>query len=658
VPLAPLVEAGLVLPTIARVLGLRESGGQPLGELLQRALRGRRLLLVLDNCEHVLAGVSAMAALLEGCPRLVVLATSRAPLRVRGEHEYPVAPLAVPAFDRLVTLDEATRSPAVRLFVERAQAASPAFALTAANASPVAAICGRLDGLPLALELAAPRIKLLPPNALLGRLHHTLPLLTGGGRDMPARQQTLRATIAWSYGLLSAHEQRLFARLSVFAGCSLEAVEAVCNAEGELDVLESVAALVEQSLLRSEAGPEDEPRFRMLQTIREYAAAQLEAGGKAEETRRRHAAYYLSQAEEAAPELTGPEQVAWLERLERDLDNLRAALGWAREHSQITSGLRLAGALARFWRERGYGSEGLGWLAGFIARMDMLDGTEATGETGGTDGVAVDEVPAVVRARAVFAGGWLAAGQGDYSQAVPWLERAVALYHAAGESIGAIHALSALAGVTFDQGAVRDALARYHECAALARAAQDQGELARALGNAGEMYYHLDDLPRATECYEEALAVARRSGRVEVEAAQLGNLGNVARRQGDLRRSATLHWQALELKQVLGYRRQIAITLEDLAALAVAEGRLERAAYLLGAATELRATIGSPQGVPEQIATEQVVAEARPALGEEAWAAALAAGQALPLAQVIADALGEPVAEAAGHSSSASYSAS
>lgn len=663
VPLAPLADAGLVLSTIAQVVGLHETGREPLSELLQRALRERQLLLLLDNCEHVLAGTAEIGPLLEGCPRLVVLATSRAPLRVRGEHEYPMVPLTLPAYDHAVSGEEAAQSPAVRLFVARAEAARPDFALTDQNAPAVAAICGRLDGLPLALELAAPRVKVLSPSALLARLHHMLPLLTGGGVDAPARQQTLHATIAWSYGLLSAHEQRLFARLSVFAGCSLEAVEAVCNAEGELDVLEGSTALVEQSLLRLESesrpGSGDEPRFGMLQTIREYAGAQLEASREAEETRRRHAVYYLSRAEAAASELTGPEQAAWLERLERDLDNLRAALGWARERGQITNGLRLSGALARFWRERGLGSEGLGWLAGFIARMDMLDGVEATARTGGpeaTDGVEGDDVPTVVRARALFAAGWLAAGQGDQRQAVPWLERAVALYRAAGEPIGAVHALSALAGVTFDQGAVRDALVRYHECAALARAAQDQGELARALGNAGEMYYHLDDLLRAAEYHEEALAIARQSGRVEVEAAELGNLGNVARRQGDLRRAATLHRQALELKQLLGYRRQIAITLEDLAALAVAEGRLERAAHLLGAATELRATIGSPQGMPERVATEQVVAAARPALGEEAWVAALVAGRALPLTMVIAEALGEPEAAAAEHSSTTSCS--
>lgn len=627
VPLAPLADAALVLPTVAQVLGLREGGGAPVGERLQRSLRDKWLLLVLDNCEHVLEGVAAVAALVERCGQLVILATSRAPLRVRGEQEYPLKPLALPDFERMVTVDEAAQSPAVRLFVERAHAASASFTLTLDNASAVAAICGRLDGLPLALELAAPRVKLLPPSALLERLHHTLPLLTAGGRDVPARQQTLRTALDWSYRLLSTQQQRLFARLSVFAGCSLEAMEAVCSAEADLDVLECATSLVEQSLVRAEVGPEDEPRFGMLQTIREYAGAQLEASGEAEESRQRYAAYYLSLAEAAAPNLTGPEQAAWLERLDRDLDNLRAVLGWARERGQTEIGLRLAGGLARFWRERGHGSEGLGWLTEFIARMEATEGG---------DGV---EVPTVVRADALFAAGWLAGGRGEHQLAVPWLERAVALHHVRGDPIGAVRALSALAGVAFDQGDVPGARARYEECAAVARSAQDHGELARALGNLGEMYYHLDDLSRATAFYQESLDVARASGRVEVEAAQLGNLGNVALQQGDLRRAATLHRQALELKWALGYSRQIAITLEDLAALAVVEGRMERAACLLGAAIELRATTDSPQGVPERVATERATAPARAALGEAQWTAAVGAGRVLSLTAAIAYAL-------------------
>jgi predicted ATPase/transcriptional regulator with XRE-family HTH domain len=643
VSLASLAAPALVLPSVAQALKLHESGEQPLDVRLQRALRTKRMLVVLDNCEHVLAGVAAVAGLLEGCPQLVVLATSRAPLRLRGEHAYPLAPLALPAVDIPLTANEAARSPAVRLFVERAQAAGPTFELTAANAMSVAAICRRLDGLPLALELAAPRVKLLPPSELLARLQRTLPMLTGGDRDAPVRQHALRTTLDWSYHLLSAQEQRLFARLSVFAGCSLAAVDAVCNAERELDVLESTAALIEQSLLRNEAGPEDEPRFGMLQTIREYAGAQLEASGEAEEIRRLHAAYYLTQAEAATAALTGPEQATWLERLERDLDNLRAALTWAREQGQVEVGLRLAGALTYFWRVRGYGDEGIGWFTGFMAYM------EGSEETNGI------EVPAAVRARAVYGAGLLANGHGDHRRAVPWLEQAVALYHTAGEPVGAIHALSALAGVAYDEGNLRDALARYQECVALARAANDQGELARAMGNVGEMYYHLDDLLRAAQHHEGALAAARQSGRVEVEAAQLGALGNVARRQGDLRRSAMLHRQALELKQALGYRRQIAITLGDLAALAVAEGRMERAAYLLAAAIELRERIGIAVPVPERMAMERTIAQARAAMSEDMWAMALTAGRALSLTEAIAYALetdgGVPQAAASVHDS-------
>jgi predicted ATPase/Tfp pilus assembly protein PilF len=539
---------------------------------------------------------------------------------------------------------------AVALFVQRAQAVKPSFELTAENAAKVVEICRRLDGLPLAIELAAARIRLLSPVMLLQRLERRLALLTRGARDLPEHQQTMRAAIDWSFGLLRPKEQVLFRRLAVFVGgCSLEAIESVCAApEGVdplgLDVLEGLDALVRQSLTgQHEEG--DESRIGMLQVIREYALERLEVSGEAEAMRGAHAAYYLALAERAEPELTGPRQAWWLALLEREHDNLRAALGWAREHDQIGSGLRLAGALVHFWRVRGYGSEGLAWLTGFMAHA------EALGEALGVEGTNGGAAPASVRARAVFGAGMLANGLGNQRQALPWLERAVALYHTASQPIGAIHALSALAGVAYDQGEVRNALARYHECAALARVAHDQGELARALGNMGEMYYHLDDLPQAAEYFEEALATARRSGRVEVEAAQLGNLGNVARQQGDLRRAAALHRQALELKWALGYRRQIAITLEGLAALAVAEGRMEWAARLLGATTELRAMIGNPQPVPEWRVSEQMAMAARAKLGEEAWAAAVAAGRALSLAQVIADALGKPVAEVAGSSS-------
>jgi predicted ATPase/transcriptional regulator with XRE-family HTH domain len=638
VPLAPLADAGLVLPTVAQALGLRETSGQSLDKALQRATRTGRLLLVLDNCEHVLEGASRVAALLETCPQLVVVATSRAPLRVRGEHEYPVAPLALPTFERMVTVDETARSPAVRLFVERAQAATPSFALTAANASAVAAICGRLDGLPLALELAAPRVKLLPPSALLARLHHTLPLLTGGERDLPTRQQTLRAALDWSHGLLDEGERALFRRLAVFAGgCTLEAAEIVCavrdtSGGGGGDVLEGLRSLVEQSLLRPEAGPEDEPRFGMLETIREYAGAQLEASGEAEETRHRHAIYYLSRAEAAAPELTGPEQVVWLERLERDLDNLRAALGWAQERGEAETGLRLAAATWRYWAARGHLREGRAWLEGLLA---LARGSEDAGGAGGR----VRAVSGALRAQALFAAGWLARLQGDGAAAQTWLEQAAALGRAAGDPRTAAGALNALGLVAQHEGDLERAAARLEESLALMREVGDRRGIAVALGNLGAVALYQGDLERAAASTEEALAFFRQVGDRDSSAVCLRNMGKVARRQGEGARAEALQREALALFRELGDPLRSAEGLELLASTAGATGQWERAARLLGAAAALREPLDTLPLAQDRADVEQAVAPARAALGEDAWAAAFALGQALSLEEAIAYAL-------------------
>jgi tetratricopeptide (TPR) repeat protein len=384
-------------------------------------------------------------------------------------------------------------------------------------------------------------------------------------------------------------------------------------------MLERLADLADQSLLESTADPT--PRFRLLQTVREYALAHLAETGEGDTIRERHLHLSLALAEKAAPELTGPNQAAWLERLDRDVDNLRVALGWAREAGQTEPALRLAGALVRFWVSRGYWAEGREWLASLLAREDAA------------------AVSAAVRALAFSSAGLLANVQGDLSQAVQWLEQGIALYHEAGDPIGAVRTVNTLAGVAFDQGDFAGAARGFEECVAQSRAANDAGEVARALGNLGEAYYYLDDLKRAAACYQEALAIARQAGRSDAEAFILGDLGNVAHQQGDLTRAAALHQAALRLKQTLGDRRQIAITLEDQAALAATEGRLESGARLLGAATKLRETIGSQRPASEERAVERTAARARTMLGEEAWAAEFAAGEALSLTAAIAYAL-------------------
>src|SRR5215213_10113162 len=400
VALAAITDRALVAPTVVRAIGLTERRNQPPEELLKGFLRDRQTLLLLDNFEQVLESAPLLAELLSSAPNLKILITSRTPLRLYGEHEFPVPPLSLPDPSSLATLESLTQYGAVRLFVERAKAVKPDFSLTQANAPAVAEICARLDGLPLAIELAAARIKLLPPQAMLSRLGNRLKLLTGGARNLPQRQRTLRGAIEWSYELLDEGEKVLFGRLSVFSGGNtLEAVEAVCDAEGDfpMDVFEGVSSLLDNSLLQQKEGFDGEPRFAMLETIREYASERLEDSSDAEAARHAHAEYFLALAEEAEPMLWGAEDAAWLDRLEHEHDNMRAALSWSIEHEEAELALRLGGALRWYWYMEGYYGEGRRWLEA------------ALGKDWG--------VAAEARARALEGVGWLANVQGDLDRA-------------------------------------------------------------------------------------------------------------------------------------------------------------------------------------------------------------------------------------------------
>ncbi|HEX9413786.1 MAG TPA: hypothetical protein VF916_09820, partial [Ktedonobacterales bacterium] len=431
VRLSRLADAELVLPTIAQTLGLRETASQPIQAVVREYLRPWQLLLVLDNFEQVVEAAPGVAALLEASPKLTGLVTSRAVLHLRGEQEYPVPALALPSpaaettANQRPAVEQVSQSPAVALFVQRAQDAKPEFRLTDANAPTIAAICARLDGLPLALELAAARVKLLPPPALLKRLERRLPLLTGGARDLEARQQTMRNALAWSYDLLEPPEQPLFRRLAVFVGgFTLEAAEAVCAApEGAeplgVDLLEGLDALVDQRLVqqREENGT---ARFGMLQVVREYALEQLERNGEAEALWRAHLTYFLTLAEEVELWLLGgPRLPEGLARLEREHDNLRAALEWTRRQEEVALGLRLAGAVSRFWLLRGHLREGR-------ERLDEVLALEAAGQgaRSAVHATSADEaVAGSVRAKALFGAGELATFQGEFGRAVPLLEQ-------------------------------------------------------------------------------------------------------------------------------------------------------------------------------------------------------------------------------------------
>ncbi|MBK9715133.1 MAG: tetratricopeptide repeat protein [Kouleothrix sp.] len=390
----------------------------------------------------------------------------------------------------------------------------------------------------------------------------------------------------YAWRSLNPAEQQSLMRTSVFHGSfDRAAAQAVAHVRAT-----TLVTLADKSLLQQAAIG----RYSLHELLRQFAAERLDDSGEATAMRAQHAAYYLALAEQAAPELARPDQAAALERLDRALDNLRAALSWVWEQGQIDLGLRLAGALERFWFTRGYLGEGQEWIERFLLTADSA------------------AVSPAVRAQAYSAAGLLANTQGDHLQATRWLELGLASYRAADDLAGAVRVLTTLGGVAYDQGDLRGALERWEQSLAQARAVGDLGEVARALGNLGEAYYHLGDLARAAAHHTEALALARQLGRTNLEAFQLGDLGNIARRQGNLEQAAALHKQALELKRALGARRQIAITLEDLAGVAAAQGNGMRAACLLGAAAAIREAIGTPQALPERNATEQAVAARAP----------------------------------------------
>ncbi len=633
VALAPLRDPALVIPTVAGALGVRDAGEGPLWDRLVAHLRGKEALLLLDNCEQVAGAAPELAALLGACAGLRVLATSRAPLRVRGEQEFAVPSLSLPDPAQLADPVTLAQVPAVALFVRRVRAARPDFALTAANAAMVAAICRRLDGLPLALELAAAQSKLLPPAALLARLDHPLDVLVGRARDLPERQRTLRDTLAWSYELLDAGAQALFRRLAVFAGgCTLDAVDAVCVVGaggtaivGGSDTLTALDALVDQSLARLEDLAGGEPRLGMLETIREYALDRLTASEEEDEARRRHAAHYLTLVEAAEPALRGLEQGAWLERLEWEHDNLRAALRWARESGETELGLRIAGALWRFWYARGHLSEGRQWLEGLLAPGAR---GPITGEGAGT------------RATALRSAGWLAFWQGDYARARALYEGSERLYGELGNQEDRAFALHDVALALHMQGERERAEAVFAESLALGRTLAHSALTAAALANLGDVLRQRGAHEEAKPLLEESVALGRQLGDTWQIAVALLNLGEVARVEGDAERALALYHESLTLLWTMGDRHGMAACLGGIAGFAVSHGQPDDAARLLGAAAVLREEVGTPLPADERDAYERTVATARAALGDDGFAAAWAEGQTLSPEQAVADAGG------------------
>jgi predicted ATPase/DNA-binding XRE family transcriptional regulator len=643
VPLAPLRVADLLPSVLAKRLEIKEVAGQPLGETVMRHLQDRQMLLVLDNFEHVPTAAPVVGELVGRCPRLTVLVTSRAPLRLGGEHQFPVPPLPVPDAAPQSPADGLEQSPAVELFRQRAQAVTSTFELTATNATTVAQICRRLDGLPLAIELAAARVKLFSPQALLNRLDRGLHLLTGGTRDLPERQQTLRETVAWSYDLLDPAEQALFRRLAVFAGgCTLEAIEAVCVSEEDeqaaSSVLETVASLVDNSLLvsRSESSThqeDDEPRFTMLETIREYALERLASSGEVEEVQRKHAQHYLALAEATQPQASGQwDEVEWwsrFTRLEKENDNLRAALGWAVQNLEVEAGARIAIALWWIWIERGYLSDGRRWMEALLA----LDGA------GGRTEEAPHALPARTKAYLLQVAGILAMAQGDHDNAAALHEEAMRVYREMSHKKGVSASLRELGFVAYEQGDYEHAVRLHEQSLALAREFGTTFGIAWILRALADAVRGQGDLRRASMLLEESLALSRDKEHAWGIARTLASLASVACEAGEYARASRLYEESLELGRRMGLNHTILLCLEGLARVAVAQGRMERAARLCGAAAALREDRGWPLPPVKRAEHERTVAAARAALGEDAFAVAWATGHALPLKETVTDTL-------------------
>lgn len=593
VPLAPVGEPELVLDTIGQALGVTEATGEPLFDSLCALLEGYRLLLVLDNFEHVLPAAGDLARLLEACPQLTVLATSRAALLVRGEQVVPLAPLALPALTWPLEPEAVVRAPAVELFVERARAVAPHFALTTDNVAAVAAICARLDGLPLAIELAAARTRLLAPLALLERLGQKYLLHGAGPRDLPPRHQTLHNAIAWSYNLLTPAEQRLFARLGVFIGeYDLAAVEAVCGDDEFSGVLELLGALADHSLVRVAEGPGGAMRIGMLETIREFALERLGESGELAAMRVRYARHYLELAARADGELNGPEQERWLDRLEREHDHFRAVLAWATHGERFGEagapdggmarlpGWQLAARLWRFWYTRCHLNEGRRWLAALLA----------------TD---QDDAPSPEHARLLLGAGVLARAQGDLDEGRRLIDASLDGARRDGLPADVALALYHRGVAAFDGGEAGAAIRDLEECLAIQRQQGDVAGIASTLNGLGSVLIGHDD-ERAVALLDESVRRQRALGNRRGEAFTLHSLGLAELRRNNHAAAASHFQQGLALFRSLGDDIGIADCLAGLAAVAGAQAQRDRAGQLWRAAEALRERIAAPLATAER----------------------------------------------------------
>ena len=699
VPLAPISTADLVLPTIAQVLGLGESADLPAIERLKDYLQDRHLLLLLDNFEQVITAAPLLAELLQSCPYLKMLVTSREALRIHGAYEFPVPPLALPDLKHLPDIETLSHYASIALFTQLAFAIKPDFVLTQASARAIAEICIRLDGLPLAIELAAARIKLLPPQALLARLGRRLQVLSSGDRDLPVRQQTLRNTIKWSYDLLDAGEQRLFRCLAVFVGgCTLDGVEAFYALPGNVTtyVLDGVGRLIDKNLLYQAEQEGNEPRLHMLETIREYGLECLDACGEAEITRRAHAAYYLRLSEEAELQTAGRQQVMWLERLEREHTNLRAALRWLRDAGEHEQALRLGGALWWFWWVHGHLSEGRGWLESMLtAGKEVSDAVRAKALYG--NGVLAYASDDRTKAEALFAeslalyqklgerrgiaiclyklgyvawsrGNYTAArslaeqalemvrklnrkddiadslllladvliNQGEYAGARTLIAESLTLFRASGDEWGMAYTLIYLARATFFAGDAAMARSALDECLVISRELGYKGGMAWALSILGRVRLHQGDGVEARLLIEESLAIRKELEDRTGIADSLFHLAEVTSSQGDYTQAQSLYRESLAIAEELDDKWLIASCLQGLMGVALASGQPAWSARLWGTAERIRESLGVPIPFVERARYEQMVNSLHTQLGKTAFIAARKEGRLMTPVQVLA----------------------
>jgi predicted ATPase/DNA-binding winged helix-turn-helix (wHTH) protein len=667
VALASITDPAMVPMAIAESLGIHQTGGRPVVDLLKDYLREAEpspVLLLLDNFEHIVAASSLVVELLDSSTTLKVLVTSRAALRVYGEHEFPVLPLPLPDSRQMHSLEALLSNPAVALFSQRAAAVKPGFTVTAGNAPTVAAICSRVDGLPLAIELAAARVKILPPGALLTRLDNRLQLLTAGPRDVPERQQTLRKTIDWSYDLLNGSEQKLLRRLGVFlGGCTLEAAEAVCNTRNDLgaEIFNVMFSLVDKSLVQQTEQADHEPRFGMLETIREYCLERLAGSGEAPATRRAHAAYCLVLAEEGNPDLAETERAGWLARCDIEHDNFRAALDWLVQSADVEWSFRLCVALFRFWEMREHLAEGRARLESLLP----MGGPGSERE----------------RAKVLVYLSTFATVQGDFPAATGFVEKSLSIYQALGDRWGVAVSMNARAIIAWDRQDYPAAQSHFCESLALWRVLGDRVAIARCLHTFANFVRGRGEYARARTMLEEAGRIFRELGDHSGAAWSLNQSGDIAREEGEVGNARELYQRALsafreahdrwgtarsltDLAQIacderdhvtahaayrealalfvnLGHKRGIARALEGFACSALARRDPARALAIAAAAAHLRQWIGAPLMSHEQSKLGDKLQPAWTSLAEADSRAAYARGWAMSLDHAIKYALEE-----------------